>query len=80
VSSSGTLAFSVQASYDRGANWTTLSTSSNVTLSTTAQSGEFVLDFLPTSGTDTGVVLIRTLATFTGGTGDAVTYRADLVA
>lgn len=81
TSGSGTLQFTAKISYDRGATWSTGATGTSITLSTTAQSGEQVLQTIPTQySCDTGVVWIQTLATVGGSpSGATATYRADLV-
>lgn len=79
ASGSGTLQFAAKISYDRGATWSTAATGSSITLSTTAQASEQVLQLLaPQYATDTGVVWLQVLATISG-TGATATYRADLI-
>lgn len=82
ASGSGTLTFSAQISYDRSATWTTVATGAAITLSTTAQNGEQVLQIVPRSWppVDCGVVQFQVLATIGGSpTGATVAYRADLM-
>jgi len=82
TSGSGTLTFTGQLSYDRGATWTTLATGAAITLSTTAQAGEQTLQIVPriSPPPDTGVVWIQVLGTIGGSpTGATATYRADLM-
>lgn len=81
TSGSGTLTFTAKISYDRGATWSTAATGASITLSTTAQSGEQVLQVMATQNSgDTGVVLLQILATVGGSpTGATATYRADLI-
>lgn len=81
ASGSGTLQFAAKISYDRGATWSTGATGTSITLSTTAQSGEQVLQVQAAQNNgDTGVMFVQTLATVGGSpTGATATYRADLV-
>ncbi len=77
--STGTLQFAVQLSYNRGASWTTATTGTSINLSTTGAYGEQQLIVQPTSPTDCGEVWCQVLATLTGSS-PSVSYRAGLVA
>jgi hypothetical protein len=80
-SGSGTLQFTAKISYDRGATWLTAATGTSITLSTTAQSGEQVLQIQAAQyACDTGVMQVQVLASVGGSpTGATATYRADLI-
>lgn len=86
ASGSGSWSFSASVSYDKGANWTTKATGATVTLSTTGQNAEQVLQVIPNALADTsklndsGEIWLRVLATLGGSpTGATLAYRADLL-
>ncbi len=79
----GTLAWQIRYSYDRGATWVAGPSGPSLTLTTTPQLGEQMISIqppAPPSGFDCGLVSVQILGVFSGSaTGTAATYRADLL-
>jgi len=82
ASGSGTWTFSVQLSYNGGASFVSNVSGTVITLSTTAQYGEQLLQITPNQGTqnDSGRLLVMPIATLGGSpVTPQLAYRADLV-
>jgi hypothetical protein len=79
ASSTGSVIFTAQVSFDKGLTWTTQATGATVNVTSTTTSGEQTLVVGPTTTPpDTGEARIWVLATLTGS-GATTTYRADLL-
>lgn len=80
ASGSNTVIFSVDASYDAGATWTSQFVATTITLSTTVQSGEIFIAFEVSPTSVANGTQIRLTPTIAGaGASPTITYQGDVL-